>query len=93
MSRPGPFLPEIGAWSWAMNRVRAQDDAAPCRAPVVMGDKSRMECRRDAGSGLCWLVRAPSYLLIFIPVAVPAISISHQHRPGPFFVSLERFLF
>lgn len=82
-----------------MIRVRAQNDAAPCRASVVMGDKSRMECGRDAGLGLCWLVRAPSYLLIFIPVPVPAISISHQHqhqhqhRPGPFFVSLERFLF
>lgn len=42
--------------------------------------KSRMECGRDAGSGLCWLVRAPSYLLIFIPVPVPVISISPQHQ-------------
>lgn len=82
-----------------MIRVRAQDGAAPCRAPVVMGDKSRMGCGRDAGSGMSWLVRAPSYLLIFIPVPVPVISISisisarQQHRRGPFFVSLEHLLF
>lgn len=59
----------------------ARSLSCPCRAPVVMGDKSRMECGRDTGSGLCWLVRAPSYLLIFIPVppcrlSASAISIS-----------------
>lgn len=61
-----------------MNRVRAQNDAAPCRALVVVGDKKkRMECGRDAGLGLCWLVRARHRIYSsFIPVLVCRLSAS-----------------